>query len=177
MLELFLTFLYIGLFSLGGGLVAIPLIQQTVVANGWITLSEFTAMIAVAESTPGPIGLNISTYVGYTQFGFIGALISTVGFVLPSIIITVSISSLVIRHKNTPWIKNAFYFLKSTLIGLIAYSLIQVAFYTIFDDVSTFTVDPKILLLFGILIPVYLVLRKHSLVVIAIGAILGLIIL
>lgn len=177
MIELFLTFLYIGLFSLGGGMVAIPLIQQTVVAKGWITMAEFTAMIAVAESTPGPIGLNISTYVGFTQYGVLGAIISTTGFVLPPVVITIAISSLVIRHKNHPLIKNMFYFLKSALIGLILFSLVQVAIFSLVESTDTWIVNGKIISLFAALIPIYLLLKKQPLVVIGIGAILGLIFL
>lgn len=177
MLELFLVFLYVGAFALGGGLVAIPLIQQTVVSRGWISVAEFTAMIAVAESTPGPIGLNISTYVGYTQFGFLGAIVSTLGFVTPPILITMLISSIIIRHKNSPLIKNIFYFLKAALVGLIMFSLVQVTLFTIFQNQVTWEIDWTILLLLVIMTPVYLALRKHPLLVIGIGAILGLIVL
>jgi chromate transporter len=177
MLELFLVFMYIGAFALGGGLVAIPLIQQTVVARGWISEAEFTAMIAVAESTPGPIGLNISTYVGYTQYGFLVALVSTAGFVTPPILITMLISSIIIRHKDSPLIKNIFYFLKAALVGLILFSLVQVALFTIFQDQTSWIIDWNVILLLGILTPIYLLLRKHPLVVIGIGALLGLIVL
>lgn len=177
MIELFLTFIYIGLFALGGGMVAIPLIQQTVVTKGWISVAEFTAMIAVAESTPGPIGLNISTYVGYTQYGVLGAILTTFGFVLPPITITILITSIIIRHKNSKLIKNIFYFLKALLIGLILFSLVQVALYTLFVDVSSWVIEPRVMLLFIALIPIYWMLRKKPLLVIAIGALLGLIVL
>lgn len=177
MLELFLVFFYVGAFALGGGLVAIPLIQQTVVSRGWISVAEFTAMIAVAESTPGPIGLNISTYVGYTQFGFLGAVVSTLGFVTPPILITMLISSIIIRHKNSPLIKNIFYFLKAALVGLIMFSLVQVTLFTVFQNQVTWDVDWTVVLLLAIMTPIYLALRKHPLIVIGIGALLGLIVL
>ena len=71
-MYLFYIFFKVGLFSIGGGLAAIPLIQSEVVERGWITLAQFSDMIAVSESTPGPIGVNVATYVGFSQYGILG---------------------------------------------------------------------------------------------------------
>ena len=87
MIELLFIFLYVGFLTIGGGIVAIPIIQQQVVSKGLISLTDFIVMIGVAESTPGPIGINVSTFVGYDQFGIIGALITTIAFITPSFLI------------------------------------------------------------------------------------------
>ena len=94
MIQLILVFLYIGLFTIGGGMVAIPLIQQIVVERDWISLADFYGMVAIAESTPGPIGINIATYVGYDQFGVGGALLATISFIIPSFLIVSALSDL-----------------------------------------------------------------------------------
>ena len=86
-LQLFLNFLMIGTVSFGGGYGMISLIRETVVSNGWLAESEFLNMIAVSESTPGPLAINMATFVGSTQGGFFGALAATFGVVLPSFII------------------------------------------------------------------------------------------
>ena len=106
MIELMLVFFYIGLFTIGGGLVAIPLVQQQVVERGWISLSDFYGMVAVAESTPGPIGINIATYVGYDQFGVIGALLATISFILPSFMIVSFLAGLLIKYRTSKIVIN-----------------------------------------------------------------------
>ena len=86
-LELFLNFLKIGVVSFGGGYGMIPLIQETVVTKGWLTQSEILNFIAVSESTPGPIAINMATFIGSSQGGFLGSFIATLGIVLPSFVI------------------------------------------------------------------------------------------
>ena len=86
LLWLFCTFFYIGLFTVGGGLVAITLMQQTIVEKGLISVDQFYNMIAISESTPGPVGINMATYLGYEFYGIPGAIITSIGEVLPSII-------------------------------------------------------------------------------------------
>jgi chromate transporter len=85
--ELFITFFKIGAFTFGGGYAMIPLIQSEVVSNGWLTEAQITDFIAVSESTPGPLAVNMSTYVGAEIAGFAGALCATLGVVMPSFII------------------------------------------------------------------------------------------
>lgn len=93
--KLFLTFLKIGAVSFGGGYGMIPLIQESVLANGWLTASEFVNFIAVAESTPGPIAVNMATFIGSSQGGFFGSLLATAGVVLPSFLIILIVAALV----------------------------------------------------------------------------------
>ena len=92
-LELFLTFLQIGAFSFGGGYGMISLIREKVLMYGWLTEEEMLNMIAVAESTPGPIAVNMATFVGSSQGGFLGAILATLGVVLPSFIIILIIAA------------------------------------------------------------------------------------
>ena len=122
MIKLILVFFSIGLFTIGGGMVAIPIIQQEVVARGWISISDFYGMVAVAESTPGPIGINIATYVGYNQFNILGAIIATTSFILPSFTIITLLSGLIRKHRESLLMKNWFLYLKAAIVGLIIFS-------------------------------------------------------
>ncbi len=100
-LRLFLSFLQIGLFSIGGGYAAMPLIQQQVVdIHGWMTLSEFSDLITIAEMTPGPIAINAATFVGIRIAGLPGAVVATLSCILPSLVIVLLLAKLYIRFKN-----------------------------------------------------------------------------
>ena len=94
LLKLFFAFMQVGLFSVGGGYAAIPLIQEVVAANGWADAEMFTNLVALSEATPGPIMVNMATYVGSKQGGFLGALAATTGVVLPSFLILLAVTIL-----------------------------------------------------------------------------------
>lgn len=119
-LELFITFFKIGLFTIGGGYAMIPLIQQEVVAHGWLTLLELTDFIAVAESTPGPFAVNIATFVGMEMGGLAGALMTTTAVVLPSFIIILFIAKAFSNFQQNKWVQGALYGMRPVVIGLIA---------------------------------------------------------
>ena len=107
--ELFLTFAKVGLFTFGGGYAMIALIENTCVEKKqWITHDEMMDITVIAESTPGPIAINCATYVGYKQKGFIGALIATIGMILPSFCIIFAISKFLDRFLESTWIAHAF---------------------------------------------------------------------
>ena len=100
-LELFLSFLQIGLFSFGGGYAAMPLIQgQVVNGHHWLSMTEFTDLITISQMTPGPIAVNSATFVGIKIAGIPGALIATLGCILPSCIIVTLIASLYLKYRN-----------------------------------------------------------------------------
>ena len=100
-LQLFLSFLQIGLFSLGGGYAAMPLIQnQIVTIHSWLSMSEFTDLITISQMTPGPIAINSATFVGIKIAGLPGALIATIGCILPSCIIVTLIAKLYLKYRN-----------------------------------------------------------------------------
>ncbi len=126
LLQLFLIFVYVGAFTIGGGLVAISLMQQQLVATGIISSEEFVNMIAISESTPGPVGINMATYVGYKFYGVPGALITTTGTVLPSLVCIILIAKFFTRFQETPLVRSMFYGLRAGSCGMIMYAVWQV---------------------------------------------------
>ena len=100
-LQLFLSFLQIGLFSFGGGYAAMPLIQgQVVTLHGWLTISEYTDLITISQMTPGPIAVNSATFVGMKIAGIPGAVVATAGCILPSCIIVTILARLYLKYRN-----------------------------------------------------------------------------
>lgn len=106
LLYLFLEFLKIGLFTIGGGYAMIPLIKESVLNYSWLTEEEFTNLIGICESTPGPIAINMATYVGSTQAGILGSLAATFGVVLPSFVIIVLIAAVFHKFTSNKYFKN-----------------------------------------------------------------------
>ena len=129
-LTLFLEFLKIGLFTFGGGYAMIPLIREAVLRHGWLDETHFLNMIGVAEVTPGPIAVNMATYVGSTQAGFLGALLCTIGVILPAFLIMLLISILLKKFMKNKFVQAALSGIKFVAIALIMASAI-----TIFADV------------------------------------------
>lgn len=125
-LELFIIFLKIGAFTFGGGYAMIPLIQREVSENkGWISDEDIFEIIAIAESTPGPIAINAATFVGYKVMGFWGAFFSTLGVVLPSYIIIVIISYVLNKFQNIKVVQYAFYGIRAGVLALIIKALVS----------------------------------------------------
>ena len=129
-LKLFWTFFQIGLFGFGGGYAMISMIQGEVVGrHHWMTNGEFTDIVAISQSTPGPIGINSATYVGYTSlinagyapvWGALGSLIATFAVVLPSLILMLAIIRFFMKYKNHPAVEHTFMGLRPAVIGLLA---------------------------------------------------------
>lgn len=119
LLELFIGFLRVGCFAFGGAYGAIPLIRDVVLSYGWLDEEMLTYMIAVSESTPGPIMVNLATYVGSSQAGIPGALIATVAVVLPSFIIILLVTALLKTVLKNPYVQAALRGLKPCMIGII----------------------------------------------------------
>lgn len=123
-LALFISFFKIGLFGFGGGLAILSLIQMEVESHGWMTQQEFVDIVAVSQVTPGPIGINCATYVGYTTAGFWGSVLATTAIVLPSLIIMLSICKayfwLKNRFQGNPYYEQTLRMLRFTVIGLVA---------------------------------------------------------
>ena len=118
-LKLFLTFLQIGAFSFGGGYGMISLIREKVLAYGWLTEEELLNMIAVAESTPGPIAVNMATFVGSSQGGLLGAIVATAGVVLPSFIIILLISAVLKNLLKFAGVRAGLDGVRPVVVGLI----------------------------------------------------------
>lgn len=121
MLKLFLSFLQVGLFSVGGGYAAIPLIQNQIVqTHGFMTLSEFTDLITIAEMTPGPISINSATFVGMRLAGLPGAVICTLGCVIPSFIISLALAHFYYKYRSFGGVQTVLSALRPAVVAMIA---------------------------------------------------------
>ena len=158
-LELFLGFLFVGCFSFGGAYGAIPLIRDVVLNYGWLAEEELTYMIAVSESTPGPIMVNLATYVGSTQAGFFGSILATTAVVLPSFFVMLLITAILKHAIKHPAVQAVLQGMKPCIIGIILatglYMMISHCF-------SQRGVDLRALLITGILAMVLYVLPKFK---------------
>ncbi len=126
-LLLFWEYLKIGLFSVGGGMATLPFLYDLSDKSGWFTHSQLADMLAVSESTPGPIGINMATYVGYTVGGIPGSIVATLGMVLPGLVLVMIIISILSKFRDNPYVNGAFYGLRAASVGLIAAAGILVA--------------------------------------------------
>ena len=119
-LRLFYEFFKTGLFAVGGGMATLPFLYSMSDTTGWFTHAQLADMIAVSESTPGPIGVNMATYVGFTTAGIPGAVTATLGLVAPSIIIILIIAKVLAAFRQNKYVDAAFYGLRPCSVGLIA---------------------------------------------------------
>ncbi len=139
-LRLFYEFFKTGLFAVGGGMATIPFLYNMADATGWFTRMDVDNMIAVGESTPGPIGVNMATYVGYLTgmsegglpFALLGAVVATLGLITPSIIVILIIASFLKSFRNNRYVESAFYGLRPASTGLIAAAGLSVAMANLF---------------------------------------------
>jgi len=118
-LKLFYAFFKIGLFAIGGGLATIPFLYNLSEKTNWFSLEEISNMIAVSESTPGPLGVNMATYTGFLTNGILGGIIATLGLIAPSIIIIILISKFLTTFSENKIINKIFYGLRAGVIALI----------------------------------------------------------
>jgi chromate transporter len=134
LLDIFITFFKIGLFSFGGGYAMLPLIQQEVtVVHTWVSTTEFIDIVAISQITPGPIAINSATYIGYTTAGILGSTLATLGVVAPSVIIMIIMSRFFIKFKNNKYVEYAFLGLRPATVGLIAAAAVLVAYGSFID--------------------------------------------
>ena len=125
-IELFFTFMKIGAFTFGGGHAMIPLIQkETVEKKGWISDDDIFDVVAIAESTPGPIAVNSATFVGYKTAGFLGALFSTVGVIIPSFVVILIISGVLREFRENTVVRYAFFGIGAGVLALIFKALVN----------------------------------------------------
>lgn len=126
-IRLFWEFFKTGLFAVGGGLATLPFLSRIADTTGWFTQKQLANMIAVSESTPGPIGVNMATYVGFTTAGIPGSIVATIGLITPSVIIILMIAVFLRNFKDNDIVKKAFYCLRPASTGLIAAAGLSVA--------------------------------------------------
>nr|MCR4935345.1 chromate transporter [Oscillospiraceae bacterium] len=120
LLSLYWEFFKTGLFAVGGGMATIPFLQEMGLRTGWFSPAALADMLAVSESTPGPIGINMATYVGYTVGGVPGGLVATLGEITPSVLIVLLIAAALRAFRNSRTVERAFYGMRPASLGLIA---------------------------------------------------------
>jgi chromate transporter len=127
LLKLFFSFFKIGSFAIGGGYVILPLLQEEALSNGWMEQEMFVDMIAVSQITPGPIAINMATFVGYEEAGVAGALVASFAVTLPSFLILMFLSIFFFKFYESRFVKNLFGGLRPTATGLVAAAGFQIA--------------------------------------------------
>ena len=138
-LQLFLEFFKTGLFAIGGGMATIPFLYEISDKTGWFTYQDLANMIAVSESTPGPIGVNMATYVGYVSgfadggilMGLLGAVIASLGLITPSVIVILIVAAVLKQFRNSKIVNRAFYGLRPASTGLITAAALTVTLNTL----------------------------------------------
>lgn len=179
-LKLYYEFAKIGLFAVGGGLATIPFLVQLSDKTGWFSKTDLVNMIAISESTPGAIGVNMATYVGYLTGGGIGGIISTLGLITPSIIVILIVSHMLKKFKDNPFVNAAFYGLRAASTGLIVaatYGVFKISFFNLKkNDLSIFEIINFKGVILGILL--YLAMKKikiHPIGFIILSGVIGVI--
>ncbi len=162
-LKLFLTFLEIGAVSFGGGYAMIPLVREKVLTNSWLAEADFLNFLAVAESTPGPIAINMATYIGSTQGGLLGSVCATLGVILPSFIIILIISAIAKNFLQKAGVRAVIRGILPCVVGLILSTALllipeSVLYVTIGQPIGKF--DFSGILLFAILLGIAFVWKK-----------------
>lgn len=182
-LKLIWAYLKIGLFGFGGGYAMLALIEREIVGSGWITSQMFTDIVAISQMTPGPIGINSATYIGYVApgayseafsspaFGILGSLLCTMVVVIPSFILTVYTSHFITRHKESAIVKGVFTGLRPVVVGLIASAALLLMNSANFGE-ETAEVLKSVVICVGAFALVYFA-RLHPIVVILIAGVAG----
>ena len=190
-LRLFWEFFKTGLFAIGGGMATVPFLQDISAKTGWFTSGELANMIAVSESTPGPLGVNMATYVGYTigvapygvPGGILGAVVATLGLICPSIILILIIATFLKKFRESKYVDAALYGLRPASVGLISSAGVSIILFTLLgvNDVygllSGVHMDWKTLVLAAVVLVltrwVPKVKKLHPIVFIAFSAVVG----
>ena len=162
-LKLFLTFFEIGMFTFGGGYAMISLIRDKALALGWLTEEELLNMIAVSESTPGPIAVNMATFVGSTQGGVLGSLVATLGVVLPSFIIILLVCALIRNFLKYKGVQAFLSGVRPCVVALILATAVTMAASTLLSFTTVtggFAPDIRGIIILAILVAIALVFKK-----------------
>jgi len=183
-LELFVEFFITGALIFGGGLAAIPFLNQMGYRTGWFTTKELMDMVAISEATPGPVGINVSTFAGYTVAGIPGGIVASIGLVLPSIIISLIVARLMVQFRKSKYVESALYGLRSASLGLIAAAGIAVFFLVMFGaELRNITgehimsVNYRALILAAFLFVATNKVKIHPIIFLAFSAVVGILFL
>ena len=175
LLQLFVSFFQVGLFTIGGGYAALPLIQQQIVdIHGWLTLKEFADVVTISQMTPGPIGINAATFVGTKMGGLWGAVAAPVGCVPPSVIIVLILAHIYLKYRDLSLIKGILGGLRPATVALIAsagLSIIATSFFgTKLSQIVFANIDPVAVIVFAAGLTVLRIFKKTDPILIILGA-------
>lgn len=164
LMKLFFSFLQVGLFSVGGGYAAIPLIQDQIVnVHGLMTLSEFTDLITIAEMTPGPISINSSTFVGTRLAGPFGATICTLGCIIPSFVICLTLAHFYYKYRNFTGVQTVLASLRPAVVALIGCAGASILLLALFNsDIRSLNLGNFRIIEFGLFVGCLYLLRKYK---------------
>lgn len=179
--QLFWEFFKTGLFAVGGGMATLPFLQSIALRYPWFTEAQLLDMIAVSESTPGPIGINMATYAGFQAGGLRGALVATLSLVLPSVMIILMISRVIQRFRQSPLVDDVFYGLRPTSVGLILGAMSEVFLASLFYperfteilSLSQVINFPAIALFLVLFVAIQKLPKVHPVLFILAGAVIG----
>ena len=177
-LQLFLSFLQIGAFSFGGGYAAMPLIQNQVVdLHHWLSLSEFTDLVTISHMTPGPIAVNSATFVGIKIAGIPGAIVATLGCILPACIIVTIIAWLYLKYRNMKSLQVVLSTLRPAVVSLIATAGLTIIISAIFGElgISINTIKIQMVVIFGICMFLLMKWKMNPIFVMVLAGILNVI--
>lgn len=132
-LRLFYEFFKVGLFSVGGGLATIPFLEELAQRTSWFTVGQLADMIAISEATPGPIGVNMATYVGFTTAGILGSVIATLGLITPSVIVILIVIQILNRFKKSRVVQSIFMGLRPASLALICAAGVSLVLVSLLD--------------------------------------------
>ncbi len=173
-IKMIIEFFKTGLFAIGGGLATIPFLKEMALNYGWFTLDDLQMMINVAESTPGPIGINMATYVGFNNMGVIGGLITTLSLVCPSIIVIILVAKALDRFKDSKVVTAVFKTLRAAVLGLVLYAVYDIFKKTLFSSVTIINV--KEFIIYALVLGISIKFKKISPIAIIAGcAVIGII--
>lgn len=181
-LLLIYEFFKIGLFSIGGGLASLPFLYELSEKTGWFTLYDISNLVAVSESTPGPLGINMATYVGFVTKGVLGGILAPIGLVVPSIIIIVIVAKFYSKFKESALVKDIFYMLRPVSTALIFVAGISVLKIAVMKTGVAFALDNlqtganiKAVILMILLAVVNKQIKKHPIIAIVSSGVVGIV--
>ena len=174
LLLLMWEFCKTGLFSFGGGLATIPFLKEMAVNYKWFSLDFLSTMIAISQSTPGTMGINMATYVGYTTAGVVGGILATLALVFPSLVITVLISKVIEKFKNSKAVEDVFSGLRPAAVGLIVGAVIDIFISALGSD--TTVINYVNTAIYVVMCGIYYKFNKlNPIILIVLGAIVGIV--
>lgn len=184
LLELFWVFFRVGAFTFGGGYAMVPLISDAVLDYGWMTEAEILNFLAMETVIPGPIAINMATFIGFQRAGFIGSLLATLGVVLPSFIVILLIATVLKKYMDNPRVVAVLKSIRPAVVGLILSTAVTMGMSTLLGSKTLsqpFTIEPMSFVIFGIVIALSFGYKKWKkkqlspLILICISAVLGIV--